>query len=134
MSIPDEYMMLKLCLRRRSHKSRMARKKLRSQNEQMKALMSSLMTRKGEGGQHSVDQLMHAHELVFVMTDMEGSTAQASTNPAAFEKIQQVHDMVSAPSQPVKALPDHQVYRLLGHQCDCMDAAPSQCPMPQMEC
>lgn len=72
----------------------MARKKLRSQNEQMKALMSSLMTRKGEGGQHSMDQLMHAHELAFVMTDMEGSTAQASTNPAAFEKIQQVHDMV----------------------------------------
>ena len=72
----------------------MQRKKLRSQNEQMKALMASLMTRKGEGGQRSMDQLMHAHELAFVMTDMEGSTAQASTNPAAFEKIQQVHDMV----------------------------------------
>ena len=81
-------------VRRRSHKGRMQRKKLRSQNEQMKALMSGLMARKGEGGPQAMDQLVHAHELVFVMTDMEGSTSQASANPAAFEKVQQVHDMV----------------------------------------
>ena len=86
-----------LCLCNRSQKSRLERKKLRSQNEQMKALMGSLMTRKGEGGQQTMDRLMHAHELAFVMTDMEGSTTQASTDPAAFEKIQQVHDMVRQP-------------------------------------
>ena len=77
----------------------MQRKKLRLQNEQMKALMGGIMERKGDGAQHSMDRLMHAHELAFVMTDMEGSTSQASANPAAFEKIQQVHDMVSNPLQ-----------------------------------
>lgn len=73
----------------------MQRKKLRLQNEQMKALMGGIMEQQGDGAQHSMDRLMHAHELAFVMTDMEGSTSQASANPAAFEKIQQVHDMVS---------------------------------------
>ena len=77
----------------------MQRKKLRSQNDQMKALMNGLMARKGDGGQQSMDQLVTAHELAFVMTDMEGSTSQASANPAAFEKIQQVHDMVRHPMQ-----------------------------------
>ena len=72
----------------------MRRKKVRIQNEQMKAMMSSLMTHKGEGAANSIDQLVHAHELAFVMTDMEGSTAQAAANPAAYAKIQQVHDMV----------------------------------------
>ena len=83
----------------RSHKSRMQRKKLRSQNDQMKALMNGRMARKGDGGQQSMDQLVTAHELAFVMTDMEGSTSQASADPAAFEKIQQVHDMVRHPTQ-----------------------------------
>ena len=78
----------------RSNKSRMQRRKLRIQNEQMKTLMSSLMTDKGEGAAQSIDQLVYAHELAFVMTDMEGSTAQAAANPAAYAKIQQVHDMV----------------------------------------
>ncbi len=72
----------------------MRRKKVRIQNEQMKAMMSSLMTHKCEGAANSIDQLVHAHELAFVMTDMEGSTAQAAANPAAYAKIQQVHDMV----------------------------------------
>ena len=91
----------------RSDKTRMRRKKVRIQNEQMKTMMSSLMTHKGEGAANSIDQLVHAQELAFVMTDMEGSTAQAAANPAAYAKIQQVHDMVRRPSLSC------------GHCCSC---------------
>ena len=104
---PAESKRLSHVLPCRSDKTRMRRKKVRIQNEQMKAMMSSLMTHKGEGAANSIDQLVHAHELAFVMTDMEGSTAQAAANPAAYAKIQQVHDMVRS------------LYLSCGHCCSC---------------
>lgn len=62
--------------------------------KQLKGLMYSLVQTKNAEGLSPAEQLRHARNYVFVTTDLQNSTAQASANPTAFLKIQEIHDTV----------------------------------------
>ena len=63
--------------------------------KQLKGLMYSLVQTKNAEGLSPAEQLRHARNYVFVTTDLQSSTAQASASPPAFLKIQEIHDTVS---------------------------------------
>ena len=92
-----------------------------SQARELRGLIEGLMAQPGEGGGDAADELHAVRELAFVITDLEGSTAQANAGAAAFAKAQEIHDSV-------RSLPSHRCHALRhcsrishpalpGHQC-----------------
>ena len=81
----------------RSKANRLQRRNARNQSEQLKSLMNDLMSHSGDSGKGAMDELCNAREMAFVITDLESSTAQASTSAAAFGKVQEIHDTVLPP-------------------------------------
>ncbi len=86
----------------RTHASWLQSREARNQAKQLKSLMYGLMAQSGDAGSRAADDLCHAREMAFVITDLEGSTAQASANAAAFGKVQEIHDTVRL--RPLSAL------------------------------
>lgn len=82
----------------RTHASWLQSREARNQAKQLKSLMYGLMAQSGDGGSRALDDLCNSREMAFVITDLEGSTMQASANAAAFSKVQEIHDTVRPPS------------------------------------
>jgi hypothetical protein len=70
--------------------------------------MYGLMAQNHEGSSQAIDVLCNSREMAFVITDLEGSTVQASANAAAFGKVQEIHDSVRPLCQAL-FLPVHAV-------------------------
>ena len=66
----------------------------RGQMKQLKALMNGLVNVTGDPQKQQLDAIRNARELAFLITDLQDSTAMAAANPAAFRKVQDIHDTV----------------------------------------
>ena len=67
----------------------------RGQMKQLKGLMHGLVNVTGDPEKQQLDAIRNAHQLAFLITDLQDSTAMASANPVAFRKVQDIHDTVS---------------------------------------
>ena len=68
----------------------------RRQAKALKALMFGLTAAGGETGARAADAMRTAREAVFVITDMESSTAQAATSAAGASSVQAIYDTARA--------------------------------------
>ena len=75
----------------RADSQQTARRVARAQNKELKGLLTALVATAGGDGP---ERLRNAREAAFVITDLESSTAQAAACPAAFRKLQDIHDSV----------------------------------------
>ena len=64
--------------------------------KQLKGLMHGLVNVTGDPQKQQLDAIRNARELAFLITDLQDSTAMAAANAAAFRKVQDIHDTVSA--------------------------------------
>lgn len=73
------------------------------QMKQLKGLMYGLVNVTGDPQKQQLDAIRNARELAFLITDLQDSTAMAAANPAAFRKVQDIHDTVGVLSLHVDA-------------------------------
>jgi len=69
----------------------------RRQAKALKALMFGLTAAGGDSGARAADAMRTAREAVFVITDMESSTAQAAASAAGASSVQAIYDTARGP-------------------------------------
>jgi hypothetical protein len=77
----------------------------RRQAKALKALMFGLTAAGGDSGARAADAMRTAREAVFVITDMESSTAQAAASAAGASSVQAIYDTARAASRAAPAPP-----------------------------
>ena len=88
-----------LCVIRRLVRRQEESRAQRGQMKQLKGLMHGLVNVTGDPAKQQLDAIRNARELAFLITDLQDSTAMASANPAAFRKVQDIHDTVGLPNK-----------------------------------
>lgn len=72
----------------------------RRQAKALKSLMFGLTAAGGDSGARAADAMRTAREAVFVITDMEASTAQAAASAAGASSVQAIYDTARALAVP----------------------------------
>ena len=81
---------------RRAQRMHRAASEARRQAKALKSLMFGLTAAGGDSGARAADAMRTAREAVFVITDMESSTAQAAASAAGASSVQAIYDTARA--------------------------------------